>query len=55
MSRIETGVANQTLDMIHAFADTLSVPVVTLFEPAATSPGRARSALGASHGRVSRR
>jgi transcriptional regulator with XRE-family HTH domain len=32
MSRIETGDANPTLIMIHALADSLSVPVTALFE-----------------------
>lgn len=55
MSRIETGVANPTLDMIHALADTLRVPVAALFEPAVAPRRRTRSSLGASRGRVSRR
>lgn len=56
MSRIETGVGNPTLDMIHALADTLGVPVVSLFEPAiGESAPKVRSSAGASRGRVSRR
>ena len=55
MSRIETGIGNPTLDMIHALADTLGVPVVSLFEPATADPSKVRSSAGASRGRVSRR
>ncbi len=51
MSRIETGVGNPTLDMIHALADTLGVPVASLFEPAVIEPDtRVRSSAGASRG-----
>jgi transcriptional regulator with XRE-family HTH domain len=38
MSRIETGKANPTLTMIHALADSIGVPVQTLFD-AATKGG----------------
>ncbi len=58
LSRIETGVANPTLTMIHALAASLKVPVTALFEPAAAQ-GRAAStaavaqpAQRASRGRV---
>lgn len=34
MSRIETGKANPTLTMIHALADSVGVPVQSLFDPA---------------------
>lgn len=53
MSRIETGVGNPTLDMIHALADSLHVPVASLFEPAAANlEARVRSASKSSRGRV---
>ena len=57
MSRIETGVANPTLTLIHAFADALKVPVATLFEAPTkaavkTVPARTRSKTPASRGRV---
>ena len=40
MSRIETGRANPTLTMIHALADSLRVPVTSLFEPAEPTSSR---------------
>lgn len=43
MSRIETGRANPTLTMICALADSLQVPVASLFEPV-DSARRARRA-----------
>ena len=53
MSRIETGVGNPTLDMIHALADSLNVPVTSLFEHAAANTEvRVRSASKNSRGRV---
>ncbi len=57
MSRIETGVANPTLTLIHALADALKVPVEALFEvslkgAAKAVPARTRSQQTASRGRV---
>lgn len=53
MSRIETGIANPTLTMIHALADALKVPVVALFDAPASVPApRTRSRQGASRGRA---
>ncbi len=55
MSRIETGVANPTLTVIHALADALQVPVVELFgTPASPQPDKTRSVQKASRGRVSK-
>ena len=56
LSRIETGVANPTLTMIHALAEALGVPVTSLFELPSSHAGgstRARSAPGTSRGRAS--
>lgn len=51
MSRIETGIANPTLTMIHALATTLNVPVKFLFED--TAPTAAvKKQPRASRGRV---
>lgn len=55
MSRIETGMANPTLTMIHALADALGVPVGALFDaPTSVGPTKTRSAEKASRGRVSK-
>lgn len=55
LSRLETGVANPTLDMIHALADALQVPVTTLFEPESHPAKKlVRAAPRASRGRVSK-
>lgn len=59
LSRIETGLANPTLTMIHALADALGVPVPALFEPPPSPSSSAplkktRSTQKASRGRVSR-
>jgi transcriptional regulator with XRE-family HTH domain len=56
MSRIETGVANPTLTMIHALAGALRVPIATLFEPpSVVPPGKTRSVQKASRGRVTKK
>lgn len=54
MSRIETGVANPTLTMIHALAASLRVPVTALFESGvvAPAPKAAKAAQRHSRGRV---
>jgi transcriptional regulator with XRE-family HTH domain len=58
MSRIETGVANPTLTMIHALADALEVSATALLEApvrAKASPRakeKVRSPTGGSRGRV---
>jgi transcriptional regulator with XRE-family HTH domain len=55
MSRVETGQANPTLTMIHALADSLGVPVVSLFTRSAPATVPAKtSALRPSRGRVGR-
>lgn len=56
LSRIETGLANPTLTMIHALADALGVAVTELFEPPARPAllKKTRSTQKASRGRVSR-
>ena len=46
MSRIETGMANPTLTMIHALASSLDVPIAALFaepDPDADKPQPLRS------------
>jgi transcriptional regulator with XRE-family HTH domain len=53
MSRVETGVANPTLTVIHAFAVALSVPVQDLFAvPSHDDVPKTRSIQAASRGRV---
>ena len=53
MSRIETGLGNPTLTVIHALADSLGVSVAELFDvPATSGPARTRSRATASRGRV---
>jgi transcriptional regulator with XRE-family HTH domain len=53
MSRIETGVANPTLTVIHALAESLGVAVPVLFEaPSAKVVAPTRSRQAASRGRV---
>jgi transcriptional regulator with XRE-family HTH domain len=55
MSRLETGAANPTFDALLVLATALDVEPGALFEqPAASSPKRARTALGTSRGRVSK-
>lgn len=44
MSRIETGLANPTLTMIHALASSLSVAPGALFEPAGALPEKPAAA-----------
>ena len=58
MSRIETGVANPTLTMIHALAEALEVPATALLtapvpaKAAAPAKEKVRSPSGGSRGRV---
>lgn len=53
MSRIETGVANPTLTMIHALAISLGVPVAALFSADVVAPGPStRGTRAGSRGRV---
>ena len=53
MSRIETGLGNPTLTVIHALADALGVSVTELFEvPTTSAPVRTRSRALSSRGRV---
>jgi transcriptional regulator with XRE-family HTH domain len=54
MSRIETGVANPTLTMIHALATSLGVPVAALFdtEVVAPAPSTRSTQRSGSRGRV---
>ena len=58
MSRIETGVANPTLTMIHALADALEVSAAALLEApvrakaSARAKEKVRSPSGGSRGRV---
>ena len=40
--RFETGKANPTLTMIHALADSVGVPIQSLFEPAEQAQGSKR-------------
>lgn len=55
MSRIETGVANPTLTMIHALAEALAVDVPALFEkPSNAAPVRTRTRTSTSRGRVTK-
>jgi transcriptional regulator with XRE-family HTH domain len=55
MSRIETGAANPTFDVILALATALKVHVCALFEPPSiTSARRTRAAVPTSRGRVRR-
>ncbi|MFH7042208.1 helix-turn-helix domain-containing protein [Paucibacter sp. JuS9] len=53
MSRIETGQANPTLTMIHALADSLGVPITTLFD-ASEPVAKPRASARPSRGRVAR-
>lgn len=54
MSRIETGVANPTLTMVHALATSLGVPIAALFASDVVAPAPStRSSRGTgSRGRV---
>ena len=58
MSRIESGLANPTLTVIHALADGLGVQVQDLFDEAEASmavlPLRVNSEKKTSRGRVAR-
>lgn len=56
LSRIENGTANPTLTMIQALADSLGVPITSLFpevrrSAAPPAPGAARKVAG-SRGKV---
>ena len=54
MSRIETGVANPSLTMVHALATSLGVPIAALFgaDMAAPAPSKRGSQRAGSRGRV---
>ena len=52
MSRIEAGLGNPTLLVLHTMADALGVPISELFVPATTVPTKVRSIRSASRGRV---
>jgi len=55
MSRVETGVANPTLTVIHDLAAALQVPVGSLFEgPYEESVKKTRSTAKTSRGRVTK-
>lgn len=56
MSRIESGLANPTLTVLHTLAGGLGVDVVALLQPPSPNPKprtRVRSAQPISRGRVS--
>jgi len=52
MSRIESGLANPTLTMLHTLAGALEVPITDLFVPAQTAPAKVRAKQPLSRGRV---
>ncbi len=52
MSRIESGLANPTLTVLHTMADALEVPIGELFVPAQMLPAKVRSSRPVSRGRV---
>ena len=54
ISRVEAGLANPTLRVIHKFAQALEVDVAALFEPATGVEKRVLSANPVSRGRVRR-
>lgn len=55
MSRIESGLANPTLTMLHALAKGLEIDIQELFVPAQAPPqARVRAAHPVSRGRVQR-
>ncbi len=56
MSRIESGLANPTLTVLHTLAEGLGVDVIALLQPPSPSPkppAKVRSAQPISRGRVS--
>ena len=56
MSRIESGLANPTLTVLHTLADGLGVDVTALLQPPSPSPkhlAKVRAAQPISRGRVS--
>lgn len=55
MSRIESGLANPTLTVLHTLAAGLEIPIVELLAMPATKPvAKVRSAQPISRGRVAR-
>lgn len=52
MSRIESGLANPTLTVLHTLAAALEVPIGDLFIPAVSKPQRVSSSQPISRGRV---
>ena len=52
MSRIEAGLANPTLTVLHTLANSLEVPIAELFVLAQTQPRRVNSIQPISRGRV---
>ncbi|HYW57038.1 MAG TPA: helix-turn-helix transcriptional regulator [Polaromonas sp.] len=55
MSRIESGLANPTLTVLHTLAKGLEVDVASLLAmPVAKAPAKVRSARPVSRGRVAR-
>ncbi|MBC7618320.1 MAG: helix-turn-helix transcriptional regulator [Candidatus Saccharibacteria bacterium] len=52
MSRIEAGLANPTLTVLHTLATGLEIPITDLFILAQTQPRRVNSAQPISRGRV---
>jgi transcriptional regulator with XRE-family HTH domain len=54
MSRIESGLANPTLTMLHTLADALEVPIAELFVAPTSKPVKVRSRQLVSRGRVVR-
>ena len=52
MSRIESGLANPTLTVLHTLADALEIPITDLFVLAQTQPRRVSSTQPISRGRV---
>lgn len=52
MSRIESGLANPTLTVLHTLADALEIPVTDLFIPAQSLAPRVKSVQPVSRGRV---
>ena len=54
MSRIESGLANPTLTMLHTLATALEVPIAELFVLATTQPAKVHSKQPISRGRAGR-
>lgn len=52
MSRIESGLANPTLTMLHTLAGALEVPIADLFVPAQATPIKVHAKQPLSRGRV---